>query len=70
MKHLRFIYHMALHYDPPIRAQRFTLRCVLSTTQTQRIDELTVRAEPHVFMSRGRDGLGNAYSCQGWHACG
>lgn len=64
MKRLRFVYRMTLRYDPPIRRQRFTLKCLPVSSAVQRVETLTADVQPCVFLERGTDGFGNAY-CYG-----
>lgn len=59
MKELHFAYRMTLRYDPPVRSQRFTLRCIPPSTPMQQIQALDVQVTPRVFLSQSRDGFGN-----------
>lgn len=59
MKELHFVYRMTLRYDPPVRSQRFTLRCTPPTTPVQQVHTLDVQVTPRVFLSESRDGFGN-----------
>ncbi|MGN0972446.1 MAG: transglutaminase domain-containing protein [Aristaeellaceae bacterium] len=59
MKELHFAYRMTLRYDPPVRSQRFTLRCIPPSTPVQQVQTLDVQVTPRVFLSESRDGFGN-----------
>ena len=59
MKELHFAYRMTLRYDPPVRSQRFTLRCIPPSTSVQQVQTLDVQVTPRVFLSESRDGFGN-----------
>ena len=59
MKQLHFAYRMTLRYDPPVRGQRFTLRCIPPSTPVQQVQTLDVQVTPRVFLSEGTDGFGN-----------
>lgn len=60
MKRLRFVYRMTWRYDPPVRRQRFTLKCIPVSSSTQQVTSLHVQVEPQVFIERSEDAFGNA----------
>ena len=54
-----FSYHMRIVFDDPVSDHFFTLRCLPSDTERQKVQELSVRILPECRLSYGCDGFGN-----------
>ena len=59
MKRLRFLYHMQIDFDTPVKGHHFTLKCIPKDNSRQQIEELSYTVYPNRFISHSVDSFGN-----------
>ncbi len=59
MKRLRFLYHMQIDFDTPVKGHHFTLKCIPKDNSRQQIEELSYTVYPNRFISHSEDSFGN-----------
>lgn len=59
MKRLRFLYHMEIAFDMPVKEHHFTLKCFPRDNKRQHVESLAYDVWPKRFISRSEDSFGN-----------
>lgn len=59
MKILKFLYHMEIRFDMPVKDHHFTLKCIPHSGQGQIVESMNFQVYPNRYISRSRDSFSN-----------
>ena len=59
MKILKFLYHMEIQFDKPVKEHHFTLKCIPHSGQGQLVESVSSQVYPNRYISRSSDSFSN-----------
>ena len=59
MKIMKFLYHMEIRFDMPVKEHHFTLKCTPHSGQGQLVESVSSRVYPNRYISRSSDSFSN-----------